>query len=148
MQIYLVHQGESKPEEIDPERSLTESGTRAIQKVANFLRTSGGVRTANLGDAALAWFPLALIRPQELETAFALRSGHFHSHFQIESRDFAGLMRLKQPGATKSLYEFVSRLVNRTDIPVTHHRHRTSAGAGRKIGGPVKSHRRASSLRR
>jgi phosphohistidine phosphatase SixA len=63
MQIYLVQHGEFKSEEIDPERSLTESGTRAIQKVANFLRTSGGVRTANLGDPALARFTLALIRP-------------------------------------------------------------------------------------
>src|SRR6266516_6984562 len=44
MQIYLVQHGESKPEEIDPERSLTESGAHAIQKVANFLRTSGGVQ--------------------------------------------------------------------------------------------------------
>jgi phosphohistidine phosphatase len=43
MQIYLVQHGESKPEEIDPERRLTESGARAVQKVADFLRTSGGV---------------------------------------------------------------------------------------------------------
>jgi phosphohistidine phosphatase len=43
MQIYLVQHGESKPEEIDPERRLTESGVRAVQKVADFLRTSGGV---------------------------------------------------------------------------------------------------------
>jgi phosphohistidine phosphatase SixA len=63
MQIYLVQHGESKPEEIDPERRLTESGTQAVQKVADFLRRSGGVRTANLGDAALARFTLALIRP-------------------------------------------------------------------------------------
>jgi phosphohistidine phosphatase len=44
MQIYLVQHGESKPEEIDPERRLTESGTRAVQKVADFLRTSGGLQ--------------------------------------------------------------------------------------------------------
>jgi phosphohistidine phosphatase len=43
MQIYLVQHGESKPEEIDPERKLTETGSRAVQKVADFLRTSGGV---------------------------------------------------------------------------------------------------------
>ena len=43
MQIYLVQHGESKPEEIDPERRLTESGARAVQKVAGFLRASGGV---------------------------------------------------------------------------------------------------------
>jgi phosphohistidine phosphatase len=42
MQIYLVQHGESKPEEIDPERRLTESGARAVQKVADFLQTSGG----------------------------------------------------------------------------------------------------------
>jgi phosphohistidine phosphatase len=44
MQIYLVQHGEAKPEEIDTERRLTESGTRAVQKVADFLRTSGGVQ--------------------------------------------------------------------------------------------------------
>ena len=42
MQIYLVQHGEAKPEEIDTERRLTESGTRAVQKVADFLRMSGG----------------------------------------------------------------------------------------------------------
>ena len=42
MQIYLVQHGEAKPEEIDPERRLTENGARAVQKVANFLRTSSG----------------------------------------------------------------------------------------------------------
>jgi phosphohistidine phosphatase len=42
MQVYLVQHGESKPKEIDPERRLTESGARAVQKVADFLRTSGG----------------------------------------------------------------------------------------------------------
>jgi len=42
MQIYLVQHGESKPEEIDPQRRLTENGARAVQKVANFLRTSSG----------------------------------------------------------------------------------------------------------
>jgi len=43
MQIYLVQHGESKPEEIDPQRGLTENGAGAVQKIANFLRTSGGV---------------------------------------------------------------------------------------------------------
>ena len=42
MHIYLVQHGESKPEEIDPQRRLTENGARAVQKVANFLRTSSG----------------------------------------------------------------------------------------------------------
>ena len=44
MNIYLVQHGESKPEEIDPERRLTENGVRAVQKVADFLRRSGGVQ--------------------------------------------------------------------------------------------------------
>src|SRR6266516_8068872 len=43
MQIYLVQHGESKPEEIDPERRLTESGAQAVRNVADFLRASGGV---------------------------------------------------------------------------------------------------------
>ena len=43
MQIYLVQHGESQPEEIDPERRLTENGARAVQRVADFLRTSGGL---------------------------------------------------------------------------------------------------------
>jgi phosphohistidine phosphatase len=40
MQIYLVQHGESKSKEIDPERKLTESGSRDVQKIADFLRTS------------------------------------------------------------------------------------------------------------
>ena len=44
MHIYLVQHGEAKPEEIDPERRLTENGVRAVQKVADFLRRSGGVQ--------------------------------------------------------------------------------------------------------
>src|SRR5205085_10858979 len=43
MQIYLVQHGKSKPEEIDPERRLTEGGVRDVQKVADFLRTSGSL---------------------------------------------------------------------------------------------------------
>ena len=43
MQIYLVQHGESKPEEIDPERRLTEGGARAVLRVADFLRTSGSL---------------------------------------------------------------------------------------------------------
>ena len=43
MQIYLVQHGESQPEEIDPERRLTENGARAVHRVADFLRTSGGL---------------------------------------------------------------------------------------------------------
>jgi phosphohistidine phosphatase len=43
MQIYLVQHGESEPEEIDPECRLTESGVESIRKVADFLRTSGGL---------------------------------------------------------------------------------------------------------
>jgi len=44
MQIYLVQHGESKPEEIDPERTLTESGSRDVHKIADFLRTSSGLQ--------------------------------------------------------------------------------------------------------
>lgn len=40
MRIYLVQHGESKSEEIDPERRLTESGSRDVQEIADFLRTS------------------------------------------------------------------------------------------------------------
>ena len=42
MHIHLAQHGEAKPEEIDPQRRLTENGARAVQKVANFLRTSSG----------------------------------------------------------------------------------------------------------
>ena len=42
MHIYLVQHGEAKPEEIDPERRLTQNCTRAVQKIADFLRKSGG----------------------------------------------------------------------------------------------------------
>jgi phosphohistidine phosphatase len=38
MRVYLVQHGESKPEEEDPERRLTDEGVRNVQKVARFLR--------------------------------------------------------------------------------------------------------------
>src|SRR5947199_8158961 len=43
MHIHLAQHGEAKPEEIDPERRLTENGTRAVQKLAEFLRKSSGL---------------------------------------------------------------------------------------------------------
>ena len=41
MRVYLVQHGESRPEEEDPQRSLTEEGVRNVQKVARFLRPLG-----------------------------------------------------------------------------------------------------------
>jgi phosphohistidine phosphatase len=41
MRVYLVQHGESKSEEEDPERRLTEEGVRNVQKVARFLRPLG-----------------------------------------------------------------------------------------------------------
>jgi phosphohistidine phosphatase len=38
MRVYLVQHGESKPEEEDPERRLTDEGVRNVRKVARFLR--------------------------------------------------------------------------------------------------------------
>ena len=38
MKVYLVQHGESKSEEEDPQRRLTDKGTSEVQKVANFLR--------------------------------------------------------------------------------------------------------------
>jgi phosphohistidine phosphatase len=37
MNLYLVQHGQSKPEEEDPERRLTDKGTGEVQKVAKFL---------------------------------------------------------------------------------------------------------------
>src|SRR5438876_9675040 len=48
MQIYLVQHGECKPEELDPERTLTESGSRDVQKIADFLRTSSGLQVTEI----------------------------------------------------------------------------------------------------
>jgi phosphohistidine phosphatase len=41
MRVYLVQHGESKPEEEDPQRRLTDEGFRNVQKVAQFLRPLG-----------------------------------------------------------------------------------------------------------
>jgi phosphohistidine phosphatase len=41
MRIYLVQHGESRREEEDPQRRLTEEGVRNVQKVAQFLRPLG-----------------------------------------------------------------------------------------------------------
>jgi phosphohistidine phosphatase len=38
MHVYLVQHGESKSEEEDPQRRLTDKGIGEVQKVANFLR--------------------------------------------------------------------------------------------------------------
>jgi phosphohistidine phosphatase len=38
MRVYLVQHGESKSEEEDPQRRLTEKGISEVQNVANFLR--------------------------------------------------------------------------------------------------------------
>ena len=63
MQIYLVQHGEAKPEEIDPERRLTENGARAVQKVADFLRTNGGVEVDTIWHSG---------KPRAQETATLL----------------------------------------------------------------------------
>jgi phosphohistidine phosphatase len=41
MRVYLVQHGESRPEEEDPQRRLTDEGVRNVQKVAQFLRPLG-----------------------------------------------------------------------------------------------------------
>ena len=41
MRVYLVQHGESRPEEEDPQRRLTDEGVRNVQKVARFLRPLG-----------------------------------------------------------------------------------------------------------
>jgi phosphohistidine phosphatase len=41
MRVYLVQHGESRPEEEDPQRGLTEEGVRNVQKVARFLGPLG-----------------------------------------------------------------------------------------------------------
>ena len=38
MRVYLVQHGEANPEEVDPERRLTEKGAAEVRKVADFLR--------------------------------------------------------------------------------------------------------------
>ena len=41
MRVYFVQHGESRPEEEDPQRRLTDEGIRNVQKVARFLRPLG-----------------------------------------------------------------------------------------------------------
>jgi len=38
MRLYLVQHGESKPEEVDPQRGLTDKGRADVRKVAAFLK--------------------------------------------------------------------------------------------------------------
>src|SRR5437879_3143501 len=66
MQVYLVQHGESKPKEIDPERRLTDSGVRAAEKVADFLRTSGGLEVDEIWHSG---------KPQAQQTAELLAPG-------------------------------------------------------------------------
>jgi phosphohistidine phosphatase len=54
MQIYLVQHGESKSEEIDPERRLTESGSRDVQKIADFLRTNNALEVNEIWHSGKA----------------------------------------------------------------------------------------------
>src|SRR5438067_13663625 len=64
MQIYMVQHGECKPEEIDPERRLTEGGARAVQRVADFLRTSGSLEVDTIWHSG---------KPRAQQTAELLR---------------------------------------------------------------------------
>jgi phosphohistidine phosphatase len=41
MLLYLVQHGEAAPEDLDPERKLTEKGTADVRKIANLLRPLG-----------------------------------------------------------------------------------------------------------
>jgi len=41
MRLYLVQHGEAKSKQEDPERSLTDSGVRAVGKVAGWIRAQG-----------------------------------------------------------------------------------------------------------
>jgi phosphohistidine phosphatase len=54
MQIYLVQHGESKSEEIDPERKLTESGSRDVQKIADSLRTGDALEVNEIWHSGKA----------------------------------------------------------------------------------------------
>ena len=64
MHIHLAQHGEAKPEEIDPERRLTENGTRAVQKVADFLRKSSGLEVDTIWHSG---------KPRAQQTAELLR---------------------------------------------------------------------------
>ncbi len=48
MKLYLVRHGEAKPKDVDPERPLTESGLRAIARIADFLRAADAVSVAEI----------------------------------------------------------------------------------------------------
>lgn len=41
MKLYLVQHGEAKKEDVDPERSLTESGIEEVRKTSNLLKKMG-----------------------------------------------------------------------------------------------------------
>ena len=66
MQIYLVQHGESRPEEIDPERRLTESGAHGVQKVADFFRRGGGLEVDTIWHSG---------KPRAQQTAELLAPG-------------------------------------------------------------------------
>jgi phosphohistidine phosphatase len=41
MYIYLIQHGEAKPENIDPDRSLTDKGVEDVIKTSNFMKNAG-----------------------------------------------------------------------------------------------------------
>jgi phosphohistidine phosphatase len=86
MRVYLVQHGESKSEEEDPQRRLTDKGIGEVQKFANFLRTlklaldavwhSGKARTQQTGEL-LAEAVGARDLPQESKAMPTLRAQCF-----------------------------------------------------------------------
>ena len=61
MRLYLVQHGQSKSEEEDPQRRLTDKGIGEVQKVADFLRPLGFAvdvgrrRSRHQGHLSVAW---------------------------------------------------------------------------------------------
>ena len=84
MQIYLVQHGEAKPEEIDPQRRLTESGARAVQNVADFLRTSGGLKVDAIWHSGK---PRAQQTEELLRPATRAAEGAVMHHDGLASKD-------------------------------------------------------------
>ncbi len=48
MNLYLVRHAQAKPEEVDPERSLSQKGVESAKRVADFLKQSDAVSVAEI----------------------------------------------------------------------------------------------------
>lgn len=96
MELYLVRHAESKTEEEDPARPLSENGKKEAGKIASRLSLAG-------------------VKPAEIFHSPKLRAVQtadiFSSHFRVRSREMPGLKPNDEPGAAAEFAEAQARNV-------------------------------------